>query len=493
MPQPDLEVFIAPDDAFAAFEAAVLAASTRVLASFRSFDMRMPLISDAARAVGETWFDLLLDAVQRGVRVDLVVSDFDPVMATDLHRQAWATVKQGAALAELAGQGAAVRVRAALHPARPGALPRLAFALPVLQRLRRARAALSEAALSEAPGLRTQVPALHPVTHHQKLAVIDHDTLYIGGLDLNPRRYDTAAHDRAARDTWSDVQVMLRDHPAVAEAAAHIDSFEEVVAGRRAPDRTTHLVRTISANRALRLPFLSPQTLVAEVDAAHRAAFAAARHLIHLETQFMRSRPLAELLARAGRACPMLSLVLVLPALPEDAAFAASEDAIGIETRYGLDLEREALEIVRDGFGDRATIATPVQPVTAARDGLDTHAGSPLIYVHNKVLVQDDALALVGSGNLNGRSLRWDTEAGLRIDRPDWVARLRGALHRHWWRDDDAPGWRDPATQAQAWQAEIRRNDARRPEAQRGFLVSHDTAVHARVGHPLPLVTDDIV
>ncbi|MEL7090562.1 MAG: hypothetical protein AAFN94_02390 [Pseudomonadota bacterium] len=62
-----------------------------------------------------------------------------------------------------------------------------------------------------------------------------------------------------------------------------------------------------------------------------------------------------------ARPLPVLSLVLILPTLPED--------AIGAETRYDLDLERAALEIVRDGFGARATIATPAQLVTAARVG----------------------------------------------------------------------------------------------------------------------------
>ncbi|MBA5764845.1 phospholipase, partial [Vibrio sp. 404] len=31
---------------------------------------------------------------------------------------------------------------------------------------------------------------LLPVTHHQKLAVFDRKTVYIGGLDLDERRYD---------------------------------------------------------------------------------------------------------------------------------------------------------------------------------------------------------------------------------------------------------------------------------------------------------------
>ncbi|WP_299695051.1 phospholipase D-like domain-containing protein [uncultured Tateyamaria sp.] len=491
--RPDFEVFVAADGAFAAFEEAVLDAQTSITGGFRIFDMSTPLLSDTARAVGETWFDLLVHVLRRGVRMDLAVSDFDPVYATELHQQAWATVKQGAALVETAGVPATqVRVRALLHPATPGMAPWLAF-LPASLRKKRARhAALSRDALAEAPGLSRNLPDLHPVTHHQKLAVIDDDTLYIGGLDLNERRFDTPDHDRPAAQTWSDVQVIVRNDPAVAEAKAHIETFDDVVRGNTPPPPVQRLRRTLSADRRFKLPFLSPRTLVSEIETLHRDAFTQARHLIYIETQFMRSQPMAEALAEAAQARPDLTLILILPALPEPAAFDADDD-IGFETRYGMGLERDALRTLRDGFGDRATIASPVQPVLAARETRATLAGSPIIYVHNKVLVQDADRAFVGSANMNGRSLHWDTEAGLLVDSPARVGTLRSALFHHWWRADIARDWTDPAQMQPLWQAEIWRNDVRNPDTRRGFLVSHDARLHEAKGQSLPLATDDMV
>ncbi|WP_299374304.1 phospholipase D-like domain-containing protein [uncultured Tateyamaria sp.] len=493
MSRPDFEVFVAANEAFAAFEQAVLEAKTSVIGGFRIFDMRTRLVSDAARAIGDTWFDLLDHVLRRGVTLDLTISDFDPVYATALHRKTWSTLKIAAALVEVSGVPQDhVKVRPALHPATPGALPWLAFLPESLRRAQAARAGLKPAARIEAPGLDQRLPALHTVTHHQKLAVIDDDTLYIGGLDLNDRRFDTPDHDRPAHQTWSDVQVILRNDPAVAEAKAHLQCFDDVVHRRATPPPMTHVHRTLSADRRLKLPFLSPRTLVSELEQAHLDAIHRARHLLYIETQFMRSRPVAEAMAKAAEARPDLSLIMILPAVPEEAAF-DPEDEIGLETRYGLALEQDMLGILRAAFGARATIATPVRPVMAARDSRGTRAGSPLIYVHNKVLVQDTEFALVGSANLNGRSLRWDTEAGVAITDGARIDTLRTALYRHWWRKDLTGDWADPSRMQALWQAEIARNDKRRPETRAGFLVSHDLSIHAEFAQRLPLVTDDMV
>lgn len=492
MPPPEFHVFTAPDRAFAAFEEAVLAANHSVIGGFRIFDMRTKLVSEVGRAVGDTWFDLLAHVVSNGVSFHLILSDFDPVYATGLHRATWRTVRQAAALREVTGAAAdQVVVRAALHPATPGLVPRMAFLPHALERLRKTLKTNKPKHRAELPRLKAGVPNLHTVSHHQKLAVIDDDTLYIGGLDLNNRRFDTARHARPAEETWSDVQILLRNDPAVAEAKTHLETFEAVVQRQIPPPPMTHIQRTLSVDRRIKLPFLSPKTLVTEIEAAHLKAIAGARHLIYIETQFMRSPVIAQALAKAAQSNPNLHLIMVLPALPEQVAF--SSDETGIDLRYGLELERDALATIKAAFGDRAVIACPVQPVMAGRDTRATRAGSPIIYVHNKVLVQDTAFALVGSGNLNGRSLRWDTEAALAITDPARLRVLRAALHRHWWQTDLDDAWSAPAQMQPLWRAEIERNTVRCPESRKGVLVTHDTTVHDQVGLPLPLVTDNMV
>lgn len=337
---------------------------------------------------------------------------------------------------------------------------------------------------------RNALPELRTVTHHQKMAVIDDDTLFIGGLDLNERRFDTPDHDRPAHETWSDVQMILRGGPEVAEAQKHLDTFLDVTAGKRDAPDLKWIKRTLSAPRRVQFPYLSPRTVVNEIEEAHLQSFRAAEHLIYIETQFLRSSVVSQALADAAVRNPELRLLAILPALPDSLAFDEEE---GLDTRFGISLQREAVAVVQDAFGDRALLASPVRPVMSSRDGLAVLAGSPIIYVHNKVLVQDDQFALIGSGNLNGRSMNWDTEAGVAITDPARLRLLRSKLMQHWWFDDLPPEAMDPSTLYHWWATAIAANGVCLPENRTGFLVPYDPENQAHLAQALPGVTENIV
>ncbi|MBV2358407.1 phosphatidylserine synthase [Thalassococcus sp. CAU 1522] len=488
----EFEVFVTADEAFPAFERAVLSAQRSVVAGFRIFDMTTRLRSAEARAIGETWFDLLAHVIRRGVAFDLTVSDFDPVMATELHRRAWTTVRQGAALAEIADAAPGrVAVRAHMHPARAGLLPRLAFLPLVLRRRGKAVREMPQAALSrEAIGLQdASPPDLCPVSHHQKVAVIDDRVLYVGGLDLNDRRYDTPDHDRPSRETWSDVQVIATGK-AAREARRHLDTMARVTAGEIDPPPFRRLKRTLSVPRRMQFPFVSPRTVLNEIEQAHLQAFAEARHLIHIETQFFRSRRIADGLAEAAARNRDLSALVILPGAPDELVH---DGKTGLDMRFGLSRAQDAIGTVRDAMGERALFAVPVRPILAARCDLATLAGSPMIHVHNKVLVQDDDLVLIGSANLNGRALRWDTELAVDTRAPSQVAAARAKLLSHWWFAPLPAEARAPETLLAWWRREITRNAVHRPENRSGFLVPFDAGKTRDIAQPLPGVTEDIV
>jgi phosphatidylserine/phosphatidylglycerophosphate/cardiolipin synthase-like enzyme len=129
----------------------------------------------------------------------------------------------------------------------------------------------------------------------------------------------------------------------------------------------------------------------------------------------------------------------------------------------------------------------------SSRDGLAVLAGSPIIYVHNKVLVRDDQFALIGSGNLNGRSMNWDTEAGVAITDPARLRLLRSKLMQHWWFDDLPPEAMDLSTLYHWWATAIAANGVCLPENRTGFLVPYDPENTAHLAQALPGVTENIV
>ena len=80
------QLLITAEEAWPAFERAMLAAKRRVVAGFRVFDPETRLRSEEALEIGETWADLLVHKIEDGVQFDLILSDFDPIVAPDMHQ-----------------------------------------------------------------------------------------------------------------------------------------------------------------------------------------------------------------------------------------------------------------------------------------------------------------------------------------------------------------------------------------------------------------------
>ena len=144
-------------------------------------------------------------------------------------------------------------------------------------------------------------------------------------------------------------------------------------------------------------------------------------------------------------------------------------------------------------FGERAAIISPARQVQSTSDGRDQIHGAEIIYVHAKVAIADDARAIVSSANLNGHSLRWDSEAGVVCDDPDTVAALRRALFRHWLRDEPDTSFTDPRTAAAAWRALAQANAALAPERRTGLILPHDPRPAREIGIDVPGAPEEIV
>lgn len=505
-----VRVLLTAAEAYPALEEAFMQAQTEIWGSFRVFDLTTKLRGAKAKAIGETWFDLLVHTLRRSVAVTMVISDFDPVARSGLHRGTWRSVRQFYAAAETAGPGAKLNMHAAMHAARTGILPRLMFWPLIYLKLTRICAAVNglpaevrRARLRDMPGVATQVqeiegrvrakfwpiPELYPATHHQKLAVFDRRLLYIGGLDLDERRYDTPDHDRPGSETWHDVQLMV-EGPAVAEAQEHLEGFRRMVEGRVAPQPQRRFLRTLSVRRRFNGLFFGPDPVVQEIAEAHEALIRRAGRLIYLETQFFRDRKLARSLAAAARSNPRLTMILILPAAPEDVAFHGSS---AMDARLGEFLQAQALRILRRGFGRRLFVGGAAQPRRTKDQGRAQMRGAPLVYIHAKVSVFDDRGAIVSSANLNGRSLRWDTEAGIYLNTREDVVELRRRAMAHWLPKAADQRFFDPETAAEAWSGLALQNATREPESRQGFILPYDQKIAERFGTALPLVPDAMV
>lgn len=513
---PVFETLLTAAEGFPALEREFLAAQKEIWASFRIFDPETRLRSPEARRVGERWSDLVAHTLRRGVAINIAISDFDPIAMPRLHRATWRSVRGFAAAAEIAEAPARLRVVAAMHPASTALGPRLCFWPLILLRelrlagwLNRLAPEIRATALREMPGLPSRLvagaggrfrprfwplPRVYPATHHQKLAVFDRQRLYIGGLDLDERRFDTPLHDRDAEETWHDVQLLLSGS-AVAEAQHHLETFIDVTAGRRAPQRHRHLLRTLSRPHPRGfLPF-GPAPLVQEIADAHEHMARKARRMIYLETQYFRDLKLARYFARLAEEKPDLTMILILPGAPEEVAF---ERRISLDARFGEFLQARAVRILQRAFRSRLFVGAAAQP--RAADGRHGHShgrdklnGAPIVYIHAKVSVFDDNAAIVSSANLNGRSLRWDTEAGVALTDRAQVRALRRRVMAHWLPSGSGSAFFDPARAVATWRAQALANMRVRPEDRRGFVLPYDVTAAERDAKEIPLIPPEVV
>lgn len=512
---PRTRILLTAAEAYPALERAFLDARREIWASFRVFDPETRLHSERAQEIGETWFDLVQHTLRRGVAINLVIADFDPCGRPDLHRDTWRSVRMLYAAAELVGSGARLRVAAAMHPARTGLIARLLFWPVVARKLMRHARELNDlspqerkTALREMPGLARLMrlgikgqcmpnllgfPQLYPATHHQKLAVFDRKLLYIGGLDLNNRRYDTPAHHRAGADTWHDVQLLM-EGPIVAEAQRHIESFRDIVAGRAEPPPQRRLLRTLARKRRFNLFSFGPEPIAQEILSGHEMLARRSKKLIYLETQYFRDTSLARSLARAAHDNPELGLILILPAAPDDVAF---EGSGSLDARFGEYLQARSLRIIQAAFGSRLFVGGAAQPRHAPPspdgNGRDRLKDAPLVYIHAKVSVFDDTAAIVSSANLNGRSLHWDTEAGVFVHRKEDATALRERTMRHWLPAHAGAEFLSLDHAVDHWRALALANARKPPHEREGFILPYELRAAEEFGQSVPILPEKMV
>lgn len=530
-------------------ERLILTAQESVWLAFRVLDPETRLRSPEARAAGhDTWLDLIVATVERGVEVRILLTDFEPVMADYLHAASWRSFRR---LQQRLTEGPDDRrelyqMIVIQHEGEIGWGWRQLLRLALRWRLRRlidkllGRQDEDGEVFEFRPGLWRFLhwkedrphawkpgppPRLWPATYHQKCAIVDRRQAIIGGLDLDERRWDDASHDRHADETWHDVSSLV-EGPVVGDAARHfvdlwnreLPRFREIVGEwtdgaarsltldplgsidepKEVPvladgPATVQLARTLS-RKSPALFAAGPVPDIRELKAAHRKIIGAAKRTLYIEAQFFRSRDAADWIIEALGREPELEVIILIANAPEEIAFLGQGD--NPAHRHGEYLQARALgRILKAGGPERVGLFTLVRHERADavekryEDSRGTAFGSGIIHIHAKVLLADDELCLLSSANINGRSFDWDTELGFLWQQTDGAI---GAFRRQSWNQLFAGALPDDAGLAE-WHQLAEQNRTAEPEARKGFVLPYQRSRARRFGNPYLWIPDNLV
>ncbi len=234
--------------------------------------------------------------------------------------------------------------------------------------------------------------------HHEKLVIIDGELAFVGGIDLTSLggdRFDSNEHPMRGRLGWHDAASRLRG-PAVADVADHFAERWHAVSGEQLPstppppDAGVHEVQVVRTIPEKIYPFMRNGDF--RILEAYTRALRGAREIVYLESQFLWSQQVIEILAGKLREPPRdeFRVIVLLPAKPNN----------------GADTTRGQLGVLADADGDGGRfLATTISSRSGGLAG-------PL-YVHAKVGIIDDQWLTVGSANLNEHSFFNDTEVNL--------------------------------------------------------------------------------
>lgn len=527
-------------------ERLMLQARHSVWMGFRIFDPATKLRSEEGKAAGlADWSALLGHAVARGVDVRILLTDFEPVMADDLHAGSWESFHRLRALSDSLPPEHRDRLQLIVvqHEGEMGWFWRQALRLLLRRHVHRLITKLlgkKGEALGLRPGLWRYLawekgepvrwrpappPRLWPATYHQKFVVVDGEKAVVGGLDVDERRWDDRRHRQRADQTWHDISCLL-EGPVAGDVAAHfaalwnreLPRFPAIVkewtdgAARRltleplspaAPpplaaelpdgEAAVQLARTWS--RRSSSPFaLGPLPHVRELRSAHRRLIRSARDTLYIEAQFFRSDEAADWVIEALASSPELEVIILVANAPEEVAFEGQGD--NPAHRHGEYLQARALgRILRSGGRERVGLFTLAKQERVRPDEQEFAEqrgeayGSGLIHIHSKLLIADDRACLLSSANINGRSFEWDTELGV-----IWV-QADGAIadfRRRLWGQLFGEALGDGAGLAR-WRAVAAENARSGPEDRKGFVVPYQLSRARRFSRAYRFVPDDLV
>ena len=281
-------------------------------------------------------------------------------------------------------------------------------------------------------------------SHHQKVLVVDDAIAFCGGGDIGPDRWDTPQHldDDPRRektrhahgnseddfDSRHEVMGLVEGAPAAALGDLFRDRWARESGEVLAPPPNTRpswpsgvdaQFRDIAVGLSRTSGAWKQHPEVREVERLHLASIAEARRCIYMENQYFTSPLIASALARR----------LAEPDGPE-VVLIGTEHSPSYFDQATMDKTRVRF-IERLQRADKHGRFRAYSPVTTL---------GRIIIVHAKLTIIDDRLLRIGSGNINNRSMGFDTECDLSFEAGGRagtgarleITRLRTRLLAHW-------------------------------------------------------------
>ncbi len=266
------------------------------------------------------------------------------------------------------------------------------------------------------PRIHYRLDSAHPkgASHHQKVVVIDDQIAFVGGLDLAVRRWDTPEHRISdprrvdpkgyPYEPFHDVQVAVSGDAArclgelVRERWRRATGVQPPVPSPSRPTWPNLRVDLADTDVGIARtePAYAGRDAVHELEAAYLDAIGSARRHIYVENQYFTCERLSEALAARLQQAEGPEVVILMP------------------QRCCGWLERRTMGALRDRVLYRLRQADRFGRLHLYYPWVgDPNTG---INLHDKLLICDDELALVGSANLSNRSMFLDSECAVLIE-----------------------------------------------------------------------------
>ena len=260
--------------------------------------------------------------------------------------------------------------------------------------------------------------------HHQKSVVVDGKVGFCLGSDL--------VHLICYPARWHEAAVMVRGRGVLGLEQNFVYRWNcEAVSAGFAPISRS-LASVIASKTIMTLKtiprFLCPTT---EIREAYCAAIREAKRTIYIQNQYFRDPKIAEVLIASIRRG--VSVCIILPNLPEeirleDGHIMSLANSISMFAQYRL---LKSL-IEQDTTGLHDGISTVIRLKEERPKNLEIlyPPEDRDLYIHSKLMIVDEFITLIGSANINGRSMsgKCDTEMNLCIKSREFAIQIKDKL-----------------------------------------------------------------